>query len=288
MKITDTFDRIPSIFSNGSFCPDQWERYAHSIHPELVNLCREDVREAIATGQVSWEENYLPVLNAAISDDEKRKAVHASFLAAVNGLEQKIVSAFGRAPEVEIILYMGLCCGAGWVTELSGKTVVLLGLEKIMELNWHGMNAMLGLIYHELGHVYQAQFGVLERELESERESFLWQLFTEGIAMVFEQEVAGQPDTFHQYDAGWKAWCDDHFSEILRDFNADLPTLTFAAQRWFGDWVKYRGQGDVGYYLGCRFVRFLLQKHAFDEIISFEIDQVEAAYQQFIEQGGTA
>ena len=177
---------------------------------------------------------------------------------------------------------MGLCCGAGWVTKLGGKTVVLLGLEKIMELNWHGMNSMLGLIYHELGHVYQAQFGVLEREFNNDREAFLWQLFTEGVAMVFEQEVARQPDTFHQYDAEWKTWCDEHFSEILRDFDADLPTLTFASQRWFGDWVKYRGHGDVGYYLGCRFVRFILQDYPFDEIISFGIEQVEAAYQRFI------
>jgi hypothetical protein len=153
-----------------------------------------------------------------------------------------------------------------------------------MELNWHHLNSMLGLIYHELGHVYQAQFGILEREFGNDRQSFLWQLFTEGIAMVFEQEIAGQPDAFHQYDEEWKNWCDAHFSEIQHDFNADLPTLTFDTQRWFGDWVNYRGRGDVGYYLGCRFVRFILQKYAFDDILSFEIEQVEIEYQQFISE----
>jgi len=281
MKITDTFDKIPSLFENGSFCMGRWEEYARAIHPDLASLCQEDVRECIATGQVSWEENYLPVLNAVMADDEKRKAAHASFLRATKGLEEKITAAFGRAPDVEIILYLGLCCGAGWVTELGGKTVVLLGLEKIMELSWHGESTMLGLIYHELGHVYQAQFGVLERELPEGRQSFLWQLFTEGIAMVFEQDVAGTPDVFHQYDGAWKAWCDEHFAAILRDFTADLPAMTFAGQRWFGDWVRYEGRGDVGYYLGCRFVRFILEKYAFDEILSFEIGQVEALYAQF-------
>lgn len=287
MKITDTFNQIPHLFENETFSMDRWEEYARAIHPDLADLCREDVREALATGQVGWERDYLPVLNAVLADPEKRETAHASFLAAVNSLEDRITAAFGRAPDVEIILYLGLCCGAGWVTELGGRTVVLLGLEKIVELNWHGLNSMLGLIYHELGHVYQAQFGVLERELADDRQSFLWQLFTEGVAMVFEQEVAGAPGVFHQYDENWKSWCDDHFAEILRDFDADLPAMTFASQRWFGDWVKYQGRGDVGYYLGCRFVRFILEKYAFDEILSFEIDQVEALYLQFIQQGGT-
>ena len=60
--------------------------------------------------------------------------------------------------------------------------------------------------------------------------------------------------------------------------------MTFDNQRWFGDWVNYCGRGDVGYYLGCRFVRFILQSHSFDEILSFEIGQVEEQYQHFIAQ----
>lgn len=282
MKITDTFNKIPGLFENGCFSIDRWDEYARGIHPGLADLCHEDVREVLATGEFSWEENYMPVLNAAFADPAKREAAHASFLAATRGLGEKITAAFGRTPDVEIIFYVGLCSGAGWVTPLGDKTAVLVGLEKIMELNWHDENSMLGLLYHELGHVYQDQFGVLERDLPEGRQSFLWQLFTEGIAMVFEQDVAGQRDVFHQYDESWKTWCSEHFDQIRRDFDADLPTMSFANQRWFGDWVRYCDRGDVGYYLGCRFVRFILEKFAFDEIISFELDQIEALYQQFI------
>lgn len=282
MKITDSFDRILSVYENGAFSMEAWERYASGIHPALAGLCRSDADECLSTGQINWEEHFLPVLNAVFSDSEKREAAHRTFLSAVNGLENRIVSAFGRVPDVEIIFYVGLCSGAGWVTPLGGKTVVLIGLEKIMELNWHDENSMLGLLYHELGHVYQDQFGVLERELPDGRQSFLWQLFTEGVAMVFEQEVAGQPGVFHQYDEAWKIWCDEHFDQIRRDFDADLPTMAFESQRWFGDWVNYCGRGDVGYYLGCRFVRFILEKHSFNEILSLEIDQVESLYKQFI------
>ena len=282
MKITDTISRIPALYENGAFSLARWDEYARSIHPDLPALCHDDVDECLATGQYSWEKDYLPVLGAVMTDSEKRAAAHASFLAAVSGLEEKIAAAFGRVPDIEIIFYAGLCNGAGWVTPLGGRTVILLGLEKIMELNWHDEDTMLGLIYHELGHVFQAQFGVLERDLPEGRQSFLWQLFTEGVAMVFEQEVAGQPEVFHQYDGEWKDWCGGHFTQIVRDFTADLPGMTQASQRWFGDWVQYEGRGDVGYYLGCRFVRFILEKYAFAEILSFDIDQVEALYGQFI------
>lgn len=282
MKLTDTFSQIPALFENGSFSMDKWKSYAQNIHPDLAKLCTDDMNETLATGQVSWEEHYLPVLNAVCENDKLRGLAHESFLSATTCLEKKIIERFGRSPDVEIILYLGLCCGAGWVTELGGKTVILLGLEKIVELNWCNLESMYGLIYHELGHVYQAQYGVLERKLPEGRQSFLWQLFTEGVAMVFEQEIVGDPDSYHQYDVEWKNWCDAHLDQIKRDFTADLPTMTFSTQRWFGDWMKYENRGDVGYYLGCRFVRFILEKYAFDEILSFEIEQVEELYEQFI------
>lgn len=68
---------------------------------------------------------------------------------------------------------------------IHGRRVILLGIEKIMELNWCDINSMTGLIIHELGHVYQAQYGVMDLQTDSVADQFLWQLFTEGVAMVF-------------------------------------------------------------------------------------------------------
>lgn len=45
--------------------------------------------------------------------------------------------------------------------------------------------------------------------------------------------------------------------------------MAFSTQRYFGDWISYQGHGDVGYYLGCRFVHFILSKYLIDDIISF-------------------
>ena len=54
--------------------------------------------------------------------------------------------------------------------------------------------------------------------------------------------------------------------------------MSFANQRYFGDWINYNGYGDVGYYLGCRFVRYILSVYDFDEIISFDIDKVKEMF----------
>jgi len=83
-----------------------------------------------------------------------------------NNLEEKIISIFGKSLEVDIILYLGLCNGAGWVTTVNNQTRILLGIEKIIELNWRKPNDMIGLIYHELGHVYQDTYGTFKQKFK--------------------------------------------------------------------------------------------------------------------------
>ena len=251
--------------------------------PGAAPLFLADLRECLETGTVTWEKDYLPVLNGVALQADSQEQAHDSFCRATEDLERVLLERFGKSLDVELIFLLGLCSGAGWVTEYCGKNAIFFGIEKIVELNWCGPDDMIGLIYHELGHVYQAQYGVLDRKFQKGEDSFLWQLFTEGVAMVFEQELVGGPEYFHQDKDGWKAWCDQHFEEIKTDFTVDLPTMTRGDQRYFGDWVSYRGHGDVGYYLGCRFVRFILEKHEFDEIIRFDIDTVRELYREFLD-----
>lgn len=286
MNIRNTVRDVSNLYPGGQFDLAAWKRYASDIHPALPRLCAEDMEKCLSTGRFTFQDDYLPILNMACQNRKDRERTIAAFESAVSGLEARIQEAFGRCPEVEIILYLGLCNAAGWVTELDGKPVILLGLEKIMELKWWDLSSMYGLIYHELGHVYQAQFGVLERKCSSGREEFLWQLFTEGIAMRFEQTLVGDPDFYHQDKDGWKDWCDGHLAQIKGDFAADICHMTFENQRYFGDWVRYQGHGDVGYYLGGRFAAFLCEKKAFDDLLSFEIGQVADAFQEFIQKPG--
>lgn len=282
MRIINTYPAIRSAYEGTAFRFEKWKSYIDSVLPDVSSLFITDVKQCLETGEFSWEKDYLPVLNAVMLHDELREKAHDSFCRVTEHLEQTIYDRFGKGLDVDLVFYLGLCNGAGWVTEYQGRRTVFLGIEKIMELSWCGIDDMQGLLYHELGHVYQGQYGVLERTFDHSADSFLWQLFTEGIAMYFEQTLVGDPEYFHQDRDGWKKWCDDHLGEIKADFARDLESMTFAGQRYFGDWVKYNGHGDVGYYLGCRFVRYILSAHELDEIIRFDIDAVTQLYEQFI------
>ena len=158
MNTVDTMKEAMMAFAGGRFDLCKWEEYIDAAVPGAKELCLSDMRECIGAG-FSFEKDFLPVLNDVLSDGEKREEAVRSFRDAVGGLDEKIRKRFHRAPDIDLILYLGLCNGAGWVTPLGGRTVVLLGIEKIMELDWCGEDAMTGLIVHELGHVYHAQYG---------------------------------------------------------------------------------------------------------------------------------
>lgn len=282
IKILDSYKDIEALCTVPAFDKKLWDSYIHALSPGIEELCRRDLNESLATGRVSFNNDYLPVLNAACANAEGRELAHASFLACVEGLESKINKIFGRCPNIDLVFYMGLCNGAGWAVTVNGQSSVLLGLEKILELNWYGIDSMRGLLFHELGHAYQEQFGIPEREPETSGDEFLWQLFTEGIAMYFEQSLYGSLEYFHQDANGWKDWCDKNFRLILSDFDASLETMRPENQCWFGDWVNYRGHSDVGYYLGCRFVQFAARSIEFDRLISLDISDVRKIWKDFL------
>lgn len=279
MRTFDLTDGIRSIYENGSFSLPRWERYTDSRMPGITELCRADLQDCLNAG-LSFEENYLPVLRVVYEKEQETREITDHFRAVTDRLEETILSVFGRTVDADLVLYLGLCSGAGWAVQLNGRETVLLGVEKILELHWGGLSEMKALILHELGHLYQEQYGVLRREFSTGRDRFLWQLFTEGIAMVFEQETVGDPQFYHQ-GSQWTSWCAAHLSRIAEAFSGDLDTMSFENQRFFGDWVRFEGQPDTGYYLGARFVRELLTETPFDDLLSWEIGTVRNAFERF-------
>ena len=212
IRIFDTCPQIMDAVEGGAFSRERWRAYIDRALPGLAPKLIADAKAVLDTGNVSFEGDFLPVLNAVAQRPDGLARAHESFLRVTDNLEDRVSAAFGRTLDVDIVFYLGLCNGAGWVTDYHGRTAVLLGVEKIVELGWHTFPDMVALIDHELGHVYQAQYGVLTRALDDPAQKFLWQLFTEGIAMVFEQTLVGDPDFYHQDKGGWNAWCDAHFT----------------------------------------------------------------------------
>ncbi len=285
LKIYDSSAELLSAYISGRFDLDKWKAYMDQCIPAAKDLCLKDMQECVDAG-FSWEKDFMPVLNAVIEDGVKRQRAVDTFRRLTEKLDERIPEIFHRSVEADIILYLGLCNGAGWVCELSGRTTVLLGIEKIMELGWIDERSMTGLLFHELGHVYQKQYGRFMFITSSMKDHFLWKLFTEGVAMVFEQELVGDRDFYQQDVNGWKDWCEENYTNILASFVRDLQTMSPEDQRYFGDWVSLEGYGDTGYFLGTKFVRFLLKSDEFDHIIAYDIDTVKERFKRFCREAG--
>ncbi len=278
INIIDTYPQINYLFENGVFDRVKWESYINSVYDNSADVFINDLNECLDGTNYVYERDVLPILNAVHRHSEL-ETLHASFRKVTEDLNKKVVDCFGCELEIDIVLYVGLCNGAGWVTTLNGRNVILLGIEKILELNWYDVDSMRGLVYHELGHVYHKQYGKFYQHSDDNSRNFVWQLFTEGIAMYFEQTLVGDVNYYHQDNNGWLKWCEKHFQQSLEDFYHDLPTMTKANQRYFGDWVSYNGRGDVGYYLGTKFVHHLCGRYDFDRLINLGIDDI---YQEYL------
>ncbi len=283
VQIIDTFSQIGEVFCNGRFDLKRWREYINTIYRNTSDIFEDDLKEYVDSGNYTYEDDILPILNR-VQGHPFLETLHTSFVRVTKGLNQRIIDCFAHELEIDIVLYLGLCNAAGWVTNINGRDVILLGIEKILELSWYDEDSMYGLIYHELGHIYHKQYGAFEQEGRNQSQNFIWQLFTEGIAMYFEQLLMNDLSYYHQNKDGWKNWCDAHFQQILMDFQADLPAMTRFNQRYFGDWVDYCGRADVGYYLGARFVQDLCGRYDFEQLIRLEIEEVTREFFRFAEE----
>ena len=283
VQIIDTFSQIGEVLCNGRFDLKRWREYINTIYRNTSDIFEDDLQEYIDSGSYTYEDDILPLLNR-VQGHPFLETLHTSFVRVTNGLNQRIIDCFAHELEIDIVLYLGLCNAAGWVTDINGRDVILLGIEKILELSWYDEDSMYGLIYHELGHIYHKQYGAFEQEGRNQSQNFIWQLFTEGIAMYFEQLLMNDLSYYHQNKDGWKNWCDAHFQQILMDFQADLPAMTRFNQRYFGDWVDYCGRADVGYYLGARFVQDLGSRYDFEQLIQLEIEEVTREFFRFAQE----
>lgn len=283
LKIINGVESVDKLFANGNFKLERWDTYIEGILPKCKNLLLKDMKDKIEAGKFDFDKDFLPIIKGVVSKKDKRIEAVQSFAMVTENLEEKIIKNFGKTIDVTLVLHLGLCNGAGRVINLESKQYILLGIEKIIELDWCDINSMYGLIYHELGHVYQMEHGVLTRAYKG-RDEFLWQLFIEGIAMNFEQRLMGDENYFHQDVNGWLSWCDTNINKIKRDFDKDLSSMTRSNQRYFGDWINYRGQPDVGYYLGARFLQWLSKRYAFDEMIVFDKSLINVEWNSYLKR----
>ncbi len=272
MKIINTCDKIKTTFKNG-FNIELWREYAGEISEELASKCENDAKS------YDFNKDVLPVIELALNE-EKIDLVSKNFQSVIDTLNENLTKLFKEEPDIDIILYLGLCNGAGWATTLDGKNTVLLGIEKIIELNWCDETDMRALILHEIGHLWHKLNGNFDIPDFTKRRKSIVQLYCEGIAMVCEHILCGDDEFYHQNKDGWLNWCYEHENEIKKEYLRRLDNKE-SVQDFFGDWCSYNGYSDVGYFLGCRFVRYLMKKNTLKEIANMKYKTLDKAFTEF-------
>ena len=272
MNIINTCNKIKSVFADG-FSLELWRKYAEEISKELPSKCEKDAKE------YDFNKSVLPVLEAALNE-EKLDFVNISFQNVIDTLNDNLSKLFDTEPDINIILYLGLCNGAGWATTLDGKNTVLLGIEKIIELDWGDETNMRALILHEIGHLWHKLNGNLYIPEYTKRRKGIAQLYCEGVAMVCEHILCGDDEFYHQDKEGWLSWCYKNENKIKREYLRRLDKKE-SIQDFFGDWCSYNGHSDVGYFLGCRFVRYLMKSYSLKEIANMKYRALNKAFTEF-------
>ncbi len=271
MKIINTCEKIKSTFVDG-FDFDLWREYAGEISKELPSKCENDAKS------YDFNKDVLPILEGALNE-EKIDFVCKNFQTVIGTLNANLSKLFDNEPDINIVLYLGLCNGAGWATTLDGKNTVLLGIEKIIELGWGDEINMRALILHEIGHLWHKLNGGLYFRDFTKRRKAIQQLYQEGVAMVCEQ-ILCDDEFYHQDKNGWLNWCYENENDIKKEYLRRLNEKE-SIQEFFGDWQSYNGHSDVGYFLGCRFVRFLMKTHSLKEIANMKYKVLNKSFKEF-------
>jgi len=268
MKIINTINEIDICFENGAFSKSGWDTYMEKVYPAARKLIEAD------SASYHFERDILPVVNMVYANKDKLRQLNESFEKITDKLEEKIAATVGTTIDADIVLYLGLCNGAGWATKVENRSVVLLGIEKIIELDWTDELSMICLVYHELGHLWHFQNRTVHTDIKNPVDGALWQLYSEGVAMYFEQMLYGGRDFYHQDRNGWLTWCADNrkrlFGEYLRRIEAGE-----SVQGFFGDWCSFEEHSDVGYYLGAELVHSALKDYSQSELLNLTLSDVK-------------
>lgn len=261
-------DTFPRFLEEWDGSVDSWLRYIRE-YPELFEKIKWDYERY----GMDWREFTKLLLKR---NTRELRLAHEKLLEVLPRVETKIEGLFGITPkDYNVVLYVGLENGAGWVTEFLGKPSVLFGLEAIAELGWG--ERLEGLVAHELGHVVHWLLRGENIEL-IEDEPAMW-LYTEGFAQRVEDLVTGRP--WHLEEEGWFEWCEANEGllkgEFLRRIEENEPLNPF-----FGSWYTLFGRQFTGYYLGYAFIRWLENRLSLVEIAKMEASRAMREIMDFL------
>jgi len=282
-ELLDTFPAFLTYWADVEHKPldeqiESWAAGYMSQWPELLAKQIEDY-----TGQrLDWRqiarEKVFPHLAERLSVMQE---AHRNLLKVCVPVYSRAQQALGFDCDAVFVVYVGIGCGAGWVTSFGGSPAILFGLENIAECGWSAPVTLNGLVAHEIGHLahyhWRAQYG------KSIGTGPWWQLYEEGFAQYCESLIMGT-EVVHQATQGdgeWLAWCQGHkgwlAAEFLKAVDAGQPVTSF-----FGSWFEICGQSETGYFLGQAAIKELGKQLSLKEIALLE--NTESSLRPILEQ----
>lgn len=259
LRIVDTFPEFLSFWKRVQEQPPEaqvqaWQVDYMSRWPELLTDQIEDYRSQGLDWRQIAVEKVFPHLPERL---DAMQAAHTNLLNICLPLFAQAQQAFGLNTPAVFVIYVGIGCGAGWVTTQFDTPAILFGLENIAESGWSGAEAIRCLVAHEIGHLVHHHWRDQARKPIGSGP--LWQLYEEGFAQYIESTLVGST-TWHQTlgenGGDWLAWCQSNQAWLAAEFLRRVDSGE-SVRPFFGSWFDLRGKHETGYFLGYEFVKIL-------------------------------
>ncbi|MFC1997612.1 hypothetical protein ACFLXI_08420 [Chloroflexota bacterium] len=241
---------------------ESWNNVYLKPWPGLVELQIEDYTSQGLSWKKIAREKVFPYLSGRFSAIH---VAHQNLIKVCEPVFRKSQQLFTLECEVIIVIYVGIGCGAGWVTSYQDSPAILFGLENVAKCGWSNRDAISGLVAHEFGHLIHEQ--LRRRNQKTNGSGPWWQLYSEGFAQYCERMIL-RSDSWHQAmgeDEGWLRWCQANkgwlASEFLNTVDTGQPTTPF-----FGSWFDIKGKSQTGYFLGNEVISKLVKGVRLEDI----------------------
>jgi len=282
-RLIDTFPAFLEYWHEASHksLDDQIEGWAkgYMFHwPELLAKQIEDYAGQNLDWRQIAREKIFPFLAERLPAMQE---AHGNLLDLCGPIYSKAQNTLDLDTSATFVIYVGIGCGAGWMTSFYGSLAILFGLENIAECSWSNTENITGLIAHEIGHLVQHNWRMQHKKKIGSGP--WWQLYEEGFAQDCERQILNM-DTMHQENQsniGWLQWCQEHkgwlAAEFLRTVDSGHPVNPF-----FGSWLEICGESETGYFLGQEVIKELQKQLSLKEIAL--LDNVESYSRPILEK----
>lgn len=233
---------------------DAWVSEYMSSWPELLAKQQEDYASQGEDWRHIARERVSPYLTERLP---AMRAAHKHLLAVAAPTYAQAQQALGFGAGATFVIYVGIGCGAGWVTQYQNSSAVLFGLENVTEEGWTDPATLAGLVAHETGHL--VHFRWREEHKCPKGSGPWWQLYTEGFAQRCEGLILGRESWHMSVSAGegdWLSWCHTNLGWLASEFKRTAEAAE-SVRPFFGSWFQLRGRKQTGYFLGYQLIRQL-------------------------------